>query len=72
MVCLGGVGPAPRVGEGVKLRLAYFAARFSKQDVLIGVRVKWRIEINKIDAAVRKFFPIGKPFQIVAEVQPIH
>src|SRR5207245_6989023 len=39
---------------------------------LIGVRVKWRIEIDEIDAPVGEFFPVGKPFQIVAEIQAVH
>ena len=43
---LGGVGPAPCVGERVELRLAHLPARFAKQDIVIGVRVKRRIEIQ--------------------------
>src|SRR6266436_3506635 len=46
----------------VELRLAYLSARLAKQGVVIGVRVKRRIEINKIDAGIGKFFPIRKPF----------
>src|SRR5437773_2360155 len=72
MIRIGSVGPAPSVGEGVELRLAYLPARFAKQDVVIGVRIKWRIEINETDTLIGKFFPIRKPFQIVAEIQPIH
>src|SRR5437762_1840781 len=72
VIGLGRVGPAPRVGEGVELRLAYLPARLAKQDVVIGVRVKGRIEINQIDTRIRKLLPIRKPFQIIAEVQPIH
>jgi hypothetical protein len=33
---------------------------------------KRRIEIKKIDARIGKFLPIRKPFQVVAEIQPIH
>ncbi len=58
VISIGGVGPAPRVGESVELRLAYLPARLAKEDVVIGVRVKRRIEIDKIDARVRKFLPI--------------
>ncbi len=72
MICVGGVGPAPRVGECMELRLAYLPARLAKEDVVIGVRIKRRIEIDKIDTRVGKFTPIGKPFQIVAKIQPIH
>src|SRR5947209_7563686 len=71
-ICVGGIGPAPRVGERVELRLAYLPARLAKEDVVIGVRVKWRIEIDKIDTRVGKFFPIRKPSQIVAEIQAVH
>lgn len=31
VIRLGGVGPAPRVREGVELRLTYFAARLAKE-----------------------------------------
>ena len=72
VIRVGGVGPAPRVSERMELRLAYLAARLAKENVVIGVRVKRRIEIDKIDARLRKFFPIRKPFQIIAEVQSIH
>ena len=37
MVGLGGVSPAPSIGEGVELRLTYLPARLPKQDVVIGV-----------------------------------
>src|SRR6266545_7728245 len=50
MIGVGGIGPAPRVGEGVELRLAYLTARLAKENILIGVRVNRRIEINKVDA----------------------
>jgi hypothetical protein len=72
VISVGGIGQTPGVGESVELGLAYLSARLAKEDVVIGVRVKRRIEINKIDAGVRKFFPIREPFQIVAEIQPIH
>ena len=72
VIRVGGVGPAPGIGEGVELRLAYLPARLAKEHIVIGVRIKRRIEINQIDARVGKFFPIRKPFQIVAEIQPIH
>ena len=72
MIRLGSISPAPRVREGVKLRLAYLPARLAKKDVVIGVRIKRRIEINEIETRVGEFLAIGKPFQIVAEIQPIH
>ena len=71
VVGIGGVGPASSVGESVELRLAYLSARLAKEDIVIGVRVKRWIEINQIDTCVGKFLPIGKPFEIVAKIQPI-
>jgi len=68
VIGVGGVGPAPRVGESVELRLAYLPARLAKQDIVVGVGVKRRIEIDKIDTRIGKFFPIRKPFQIIAEI----
>src|SRR5438874_12385204 len=72
MIGVGGIGPAPRIGESVELRLAYLSTRLAKENVVIGVRVKGRIEIDKIDTRVRKLFPIGKPFQVVTKIKPIH
>src|SRR6266404_1836746 len=69
---VGGIGPAPSVSEGVELRLADSPGWLAKEDVVISVRVKRRIEIDKIDACVGKLFPIGKPFQIVAEIEAVH
>jgi len=68
MVGFGGIRPAPGIGESVELRLAYFAARLPEEDVVIGVRVKRRIEINEIDARIRKFFLIPQPAKVIAEV----
>jgi hypothetical protein len=72
MICVGSVGPAPSVGEGVELRLTHLPTRLAKENVVIGVRIKRRIEIDKINARVGKFFPVGKPFQIVAEIEAVH
>src|SRR5881398_558962 len=72
VISIGGVGPTPGVGESVKLHLAYLPARLAKQNVVIGIRIKRRIEIDQIDAGIRKFFPIRKPFQIVAEIEAVH
>ena len=69
---IGRVGPAPSIGECVELRLAYLPAWLAKENVVIDVRVKRRIEIDQIDARVGELFPIRKPFKIVAEIQPIH
>ena len=40
--------------------------------VVIGVRIKRRIEIDEIDTCVGKFFPIGKPAKVVSEIKAIH
>jgi hypothetical protein len=45
------------------------AACVSGKRELANVR---RIEIDKIDTGIGKFFPIGKPFQIIAEVKAVH
>jgi len=58
MISLGGVGPAPGIGESVELRLAYFAAGLAKKDVVIGVGIKQRVEVNEIDTLVREFVPV--------------
>ena len=34
--------------------------------------VRWRIEINKIDTGIRELAPVAQPFQIVAEIEPVH
>src|SRR5437867_3727624 len=72
VISIGGVGPAPGVGESVELRLAHLSAWFAKKNVVIGVRIKRRIEIDQIDTRIRELLPIRKPFEVVAEVQPIH
>ena len=50
MVGLGGVGPAPRIGESVELCLAHLPAGFAEEDVVIGVRIERWVEINQVDA----------------------
>lgn len=72
MVGLGGVGPAPGVGKGVELRLAHLAARLAEEDVVVGVGVKGRVEVNQIDAGVGEFLPIPEPFEVVPEVEAVH
>ncbi len=37
VIGLAGVGPAPGIGEGMKLRLAYFAAGLAKENIVVGV-----------------------------------
>jgi len=39
-----------------------------KRDVVIGVRIKRRIEIDKIDTGIGKFFAIRKPAKVITEV----
>ena len=52
VIGVGGIGPAPCISESVKLRLAHLTAGLAKENVVIGVRVKRRIEINKIDTRI--------------------
>jgi len=72
MVGLGGVGPAPGIGEGVKLRLAYFAAGLAEENVVIGVEIERRIEIDEIDARVRELARVAQPAEVIAEIKPVH
>ena len=72
MIGLGGVGPAPGVSESVELRLAHRAAWLAEEDVVVRVRIKWRIEIDKIDTRIRELAPVAQSLQIVAEVQAVH
>ena len=72
VVGVGGVGPAPGVGKGVELRLAYFAAGFANEDVVVGVGVKGRVEVNEIDAVGRGTLSCSAATEVVAEVEAIH
>ena len=72
MIGIGGIGPAPRIGERVELRLTHLPARLAKQNVVIGVRIKRRIEIDEIDARVGKFLLIREPLQVIAKIQTVH
>ena len=56
----------------MELRLAHLAAGFTEEDVVVGVRVKRRIEINEIDALVREFAAVTQPLQVIAEVETVH
>ncbi len=47
-------------------------ARLAKENIVIGVRVKRRIEINKIDTRIGELAPVAQPLQIVAEIQAVH
>ena len=71
VICLGGVGPTPRVREGVKLRLAYFAAGLAEENVVIGVGIERRIEIDEIDARVRELARVAQPAEVIAEIKPV-
>jgi hypothetical protein len=68
MISLRRVGPAPRIGEGVELCLAYFAAGLAEENVVICVGIKRRIQIDEIDAFVREFVAIPQPRQIISEI----
>ena len=53
-VGLRGVRPIPGVGEGVKLRLARLARSLAEQDVVIRVGIERGVQVNKVNAGVRK------------------
>jgi hypothetical protein len=40
-----------------------------QKKVMIGVEVKLRLEINKIDARIEELFRVSEPTQIIAEVR---
>src|SRR5271157_241071 len=46
MVCFGGVGPCPSVGESVELSLAGLPGSLSKKDVVIRIGIERRVKIN--------------------------
>ena len=48
------------------------AAGFAKEDVIIGIRIKRRVEINEIDAGIGEFFRVPEPAKVIAEVKPVH
>jgi hypothetical protein len=60
-----------RIGKSFFVRLAYFAARFSEENIVIGIGVKRRIKIDEIDAGIGKFFRVPQPAKVVAEVKAV-
>jgi len=72
VIGLGGVGPAPGIGESVELRLAYFAAGLAEEDVVIGVRIKRRIEIDEIDAGIGELLGVPQPGQVISKIKAVH
>jgi hypothetical protein len=69
---LEGVGPTPGVGEGVELCRAGFAGRFAEQDVVIRIGIERRVEINEVNAGVRKNPRVAQSLEIVAEQGTVH
>ena len=69
VISIGSVGPTPRVGESVELRLAHLPAWFAKENIVIGVRIKRRIEIDKIDALG---VHLAEPIQVISKVEIVH
>ena len=72
VIGLGGVGPAPGIGEGVKLRLAYFAAGLAEENVVIGVGIERRIEIDEIDAGIGELLGVPQPGQVISKIKAVH
>jgi hypothetical protein len=56
----------------MELCLAGLVAGFLEEDVVVGVGVERRVEIDEINLSIREDFPVGQPFQIVAEQQAVH
>ncbi len=55
--------------------MRYFALRgiaFSTSASNPHSGIKRRIEINKTDNRIRELAPVAQPFQIIAEIEPIH
>ena len=67
---LGGVGPVPGVVEGLDLRGAGVAGRPLEQDVVAGVRVERRVEVDEVDARGRDV--VAQDLQVVAVVEVVH
>ena len=64
---LGFDAPLPGVLERGYLSRGIFAATLSKQDVVGGVGVEWRIEVDEIDTLIRDV--LAQYVQVVAEVE---
>ena len=52
--------------------MAYLAAGLAEEDVVIGIGIKRRIEIDEIDARVRELVPVSQPAKVIAEIKPVH
>jgi len=59
-------------GERIDLHLRRFAALLFEGGVVGRVRVKRRVEIDKIDTRILELFRVPQPSEIVAEIEPIH
>ncbi len=66
------VTQTPNVCEGVELRLAGRPRRFAEEDVVVGVGIEGRIEVNQIDAGVGKLFGVSEPLEVVPEIKAVH
>jgi len=56
----------------VELRPAYFAAGLAEEDVVIGIGIKRRIEVNEIDARIRELLGVPQPGQIISKIKAVH
>jgi hypothetical protein len=64
---LGGISPVPGVLERLDLRVRLLAGRRAEQDVVVGLAVERRIEIDQINRLVLDV--LAQDFEIVALVQ---
>ena len=56
----------------MELRPAYFAAGLAEEDVVIGIGIKRRIEVNEIDARIRELLGVPQPGQIISKIKAVH
>jgi hypothetical protein len=67
---LGFIAPMPSVLEGFNLGARFLAGGATKQNVVRGLTVEWRIEVNQIHALIVN--AAAQNVEIVAVVKPIH
>ena len=69
-LALGLLSPMPGVLEGGDLRVAFVSLRRFEEHGIIALRIKRRIEINKVNRFIRDVF--AENIEIVAEIEFIH
>jgi hypothetical protein len=54
------------------LGLAVLAGLLAEQDVVIGVGIERRVEVNEVNAGVGEFLGVAQPAEIVAKEKAVH